>query len=79
VAEPVRRVVPLARGDEFLDVEEFSCLAEARVAIRDWQEDYNWRRAHSSLGMKAPTVRRRLEHERHAPSRGVTSGRRAAA
>ena len=24
--------------------------------IRDWQEDYNWRRPHSSLGMKAPAV-----------------------
>ena len=41
---------------ELLDVEEFSCLAEARVVIGDWQEDYNWRRPHSSLGMKAPAV-----------------------
>ena len=42
--------------DELLDIEEFSCLTEARVVIRDWQEDYNWRRPHSSLGMKAPAV-----------------------
>ncbi len=42
--------------DELLDVEEFSCLAEARVVISDWQQDYNWRRPHSSLGMLAPTV-----------------------
>ncbi len=42
--------------DELLDVEEFSCLAEARVVIGDWQEDYNCRRPHSSLGMKAPAV-----------------------
>ena len=42
--------------DELLDVEEFSCLAEARVVISDWREDYNWRRPHSSLGMKAPAV-----------------------
>ncbi len=42
--------------DELLDVEEFSCLAEARVVIGDWQQDYNWRRPHSSLGMLAPTV-----------------------
>src|ERR1039458_10349146 len=42
--------------DELLDVEEFSCLAEARVVISDWQEDYNWRRPHSSLGMKAPAA-----------------------
>ena len=42
--------------DELLDVEEFSCLAEARVVISDWQEDYNQRRPHSALGMKAPAV-----------------------
>lgn len=42
--------------DELLDVEEFSCLAEARVVISDWHEDYNWRRPHSSLGMRAPAV-----------------------
>ncbi len=42
--------------DELLDVEEFSCLAEARVVIGDWQQDYNRRRPHSSLGMLAPTV-----------------------
>jgi len=42
--------------DELLDVEEFSCLAEARVVISDWQQDYNWRRPHSALGMLAPTV-----------------------
>jgi putative transposase len=42
--------------DELLDVEEFSCLAEARVVIGDWRQDYNWRRPHSSLGMKAPAV-----------------------
>jgi hypothetical protein len=42
--------------DELLDVEEFSCLAEARMVIADWQEDHNRRRPHSSLGMKAPAV-----------------------
>jgi putative transposase len=42
--------------DELLDIEEFSCLAEARVVIADWQEDYNRRRPHSALGMKAPAV-----------------------
>jgi len=42
--------------DELLDVEEFSCLAEARVVIGDWQQDYNRRRPHSALGMKAPAV-----------------------
>jgi putative transposase len=42
--------------DELLDVEEFSCLAEAQVVISDWQEDYNQRRPHSALRMKAPAV-----------------------
>ena len=42
--------------DELLDVEEFSCLAEAQVVISDWQEDYNQRRPHSALGMMAPAV-----------------------
>ena len=32
--------------DELLDVEEFSCLAEARVVIGDWQEDYRGRDGH---------------------------------
>jgi len=47
---------PSRMRDERLDVEEFSCVAEARVAISDWQENYNWRRPHSSLGMPAPAV-----------------------
>jgi putative transposase len=42
--------------DELLDVEEFSCLAEAKVVIADWREDYNHHRPHSALGMRAPAV-----------------------
>src|SRR5437764_2595494 len=42
--------------DELLDVEQFSCLAEARVVISDWREDYNHNRPHSSLGMLAPAA-----------------------
>jgi Integrase core domain len=42
--------------DELLDVEEFSCLAEARVVINDWREDYNLRRPHSALGMRTPAA-----------------------
>jgi len=42
--------------DELLDVEELSCLAEARVVIGDWQEDYNHWRPHSALAMKAPAI-----------------------
>jgi putative transposase len=42
--------------DELLDVEEFACLAEARVVIGDWREDYNTSRPHSALGMRPPAV-----------------------
>ena len=42
--------------DELLDVEEFFSLAEARVVIGDWQEDYNRRRPHSALGMRTPAA-----------------------
>lgn len=42
--------------DELLDVEQFACLAEARVVIEDWREDYNTLRPHSSLGMRTPAT-----------------------
>ena len=42
--------------DELLNVELFSCLAEARVVIEDWRQDYNECRPHSALGRKAPAV-----------------------
>ena len=38
--------------DELLNVEEFSCLTEARVVIGDWHEDYNTRRPRSALRMR---------------------------
>ena len=31
-------------------------LAQARVVISDWSEDYNHRRRHSALGYQAPAV-----------------------
>ena len=42
--------------DELLNTEQFACLAEARVIIGDWHEDYNTRRPHSALGMSTPTA-----------------------
>jgi putative transposase len=39
--------------DELLSVELFSSLAEAKVMVEDWREDYNQRRPHSALGMIA--------------------------
>jgi transposase InsO family protein len=42
--------------DELLDVEEFSCLGEAKVVIIDWCEGYNYRRPHSALGVGTPVA-----------------------
>jgi putative transposase len=40
--------------DELLNLEEFSCLAEARVLTEDWRRDYNREHPHSALGWKSP-------------------------
>ena len=40
--------------DELLGVEQFSCLAEAKVMVEDWRQDYNHHRPHSALAMMAP-------------------------
>ena len=42
--------------DELLNGEQFACIAEARVLVDDWREDYNQRRPHSSLGMRTPAA-----------------------
>lgn len=42
--------------DELLNVEQFACLAEARVVVEDWREDYNHRRPHSALGRRTPAA-----------------------
>ena len=41
--------------DELLNMEEFSCLAEAQVLTEDWRQDYNREHPHSALGMKSPS------------------------
>ena len=40
--------------DELLGVELFCSLAEARVMVEDFREDYNEHRPHSALQMAAP-------------------------
>ncbi|MBX9654889.1 integrase core domain-containing protein, partial [bacterium] len=40
--------------DEFLAMEEFESLREARMRTRDWREDYNNERPHSSLRYMTP-------------------------
>ena len=42
--------------DECLNINIFCSLAQARVVITDWKDDYNHRRRHSSLGYLAPAV-----------------------
>ena len=40
--------------DELLDREEFASLAEARVLLEDWREQYNQVRPHGALGYQTP-------------------------
>jgi transposase InsO family protein len=40
--------------DELLNAEEFGSLLEARVLAREWRQDYNHVRPHSSLGYRTP-------------------------
>jgi putative transposase len=47
---------PARVRDELLNIEQFSCLAEAQVVIADWREDYNTRRPHSALQMRTPAA-----------------------
>jgi putative transposase len=42
--------------DECLNINSFCSLAQARVVISDWKQDYNHRRRHSALGDQAPAV-----------------------
>ena len=40
--------------DELLNLEEFSCLAEAKVLTADWKIAYNAEHLHSSLAYRSP-------------------------
>ncbi|WP_232056229.1 IS3 family transposase [Tuwongella immobilis] len=40
--------------DEFLGVEEFASVTEAKVLAGQWRREYNHERPHSSLGYKTP-------------------------
>ncbi len=53
--------------DELLAVEQFSCLAEAKVLVEDWREDYNHHRPHSALGMKPPARFAHAWRTQHEP------------
>jgi putative transposase len=54
--------------DELLNITEFGSLAEARVLIEDWRNEYNTWRPHSSLGGLTPVeYAERCQHE-HQPT-----------
>jgi hypothetical protein len=42
--------------DECLNINIFWSLAQARVVITGWKEDYSHRRRHSSLGYQTPVA-----------------------
>jgi len=42
--------------DELLNLEEFSCLAEARVLAEDWRQEFNGEHPHSALGYRSPAA-----------------------
>jgi putative transposase len=40
--------------DECRNETLFGTLCDARTTLKEWHEDYNWRRAHSALGNLTP-------------------------
>ena len=54
MAEPVRGILQARVRDELLNLEEFSCLAEAQILAEDWRTDYNREHPHSALGYRSP-------------------------
>ncbi len=40
--------------DECLNINSFWSLAQARVVISDWKDEYNHRRRHSALSYQTP-------------------------
>jgi len=56
VADPFAESFNARVRDELLNLEEFSCLAEARVLTEDWRTAYNAEHLHSSLGYRSPAA-----------------------
>jgi putative transposase len=58
--------------DEFLNETLFTSLMQARVALQQWQRDYNTVRPHSRIGWLTPT------HQPHTPANFFTVPRHCA-
>ena len=48
--------------DEFLNLNEFRDVREARALAEEWEREYNHDRPHSSLGYKTPAEFAQLPH-----------------
>ena len=55
--------------DELLAVEVFSCLAEVKVMVEDFRQDYNQARPHRAHGMMTPTAFKTGWQAAHAAAR----------
>ncbi len=53
--------------EQLLTVELFACLAETKVFIENWTQDYNRRWAHSAPAMKPPARFVRAWRAQHDP------------
>jgi hypothetical protein len=62
-----------------LAVEQFSCLAEAKVMVEDWRHDYNNHRPHSALAMMTPAAFAKAWREAAAEGKVITLVTRAKA
>jgi putative transposase len=62
--------------DELLSVEVFSCLAEAKVMIEDFRQDYNRCRPHRAHGMMTPAAFRTGWETTHEAAPASTELRR---
>jgi len=65
--------------DELLNIEEFRSIAEAKVVIEDWRQEYNNYRPHSALGVAVKRVRHHHKEEQPKQPRtriapGLTTG-----
>jgi putative transposase len=62
--------------DELLSVEVFSCLAEAKVMVEDFRQDYNRSRPHRAHGMMTPAAFKEGWETAHAAARASAELRR---